>query len=708
MIATETVMNPDLRIGICGSASVGKTTLAHALARDFGLPCLREEMRDYLEASGSDLTLLPPANVESILLHLWRQRQDKERTANSFIADNCPIDFAAYALYYGCLSDLSRDALLNEALRNLDRYHAIFLLPWGVLPYEQDGIRPANPHLQLRYHYILEGLLRRHFPADKLHSLPTTLVHLEDRRRWVAERLAASSHATKPRRGIVYLVGAGPGDPNLLTLRAAQLLQQADVVAYDLLISPELLARIPAHVELLPVGRRNGMGTVEYRLHPEALARAREGKIVVRLKCGDPLLYGRGGEEAEELRAAGIPFEIVPGITAALGAAAYAGIPLTQRGVASEVLLSAGHEDRPAASTNGFASPHQQKTRTTVLYMVAHRLQANLARLQAEGYSPDTPAALIFAATTPAQHLVEGTLATLGRDLSLPSHDAPALLIVGEVVSLRKNIHWFQAGPLRQRRILVARAREGHSRIAASLRALGAEVLESPRVSVLPLADPAPLESVLAQTNHFDAIVFSCAPGARALAQSLAGHGDTDHRGLHSFPQIICIGEQAREAMHSLGMSPHATLPGSCAEALAQQSALFCEKRLLLITSNEGRPKLARELASLGAEVQSVAAYQVSYQYEDLATRGPFDLVVLPSSSAARLLLTHSSAAGIQHLPAIAIGPHTRAVAEECGATSVTVAPHDDIDAILSAVLQTLADNTSTPRNLKIDLAWSS
>lgn len=698
MIVTEAVINPDLRIGICGSASVGKTTLAHALARDLALPCLREEMRDYLEASGSDLTQLPSTDVESILLHLWRQRQEKEDTAGGFVADNCAIDFAAYALYYGCLSDQSREPLLTEALRNLDRYHAIFLLPWGVLPYEQDGIRPASPHLQLRYHYLLEGLLRRHFPAEKLQVLPTNLLRLEDRIRWVRQRLALS-HATSPSSGLVYLVGAGPGDPNLLTLRAAQLLQQADVIAYDLLISPELLAQLPAHAELLPVGRRNGMGVVEYRLHPAVMARAREGKVVVRLKCGDPLLYGRGGEEAEELRAAGIPFEIVPGITAALGAAAYTGIPLTHRGLATEVLIAPGHEVC-SASSNGFA-PHATTQRTTVLYMVAHRLQANLDRLQAGGYAPDTPAALIFAATTPAQHVIEDTLATLGQQISSSSNDAPAILIVGNVVSLRKNINWFKTGGLRRRRILLARARPSQSKIAASLRALGVEVLESPQITACPLSDSAPLAAAFSDLSRFDAVVLSCAAGVHALDQHLAGRG-----GLRTLPKIISIGEQTDTALHNLGITPHTSLNGSCAEALAPHSALFRGKNLLLITSNEGRPRLIHELASLGAQLHPVAAYQLAHRFEDLATGGPFDLIVLPSSSAARLLLTHPSTETIRHLPVVAIGLHTQAAAKECGATCVTIAPQDTIEALVSTVFELLSNPEAL--NSEINLTLSS
>lgn len=430
-----------IRIGVCGSASVGKTTLAGALAREFDVPCLREEMRSYLEHSRKNLADLPAPELEAIVLRLWREREEKERTVPAFVADNCAIDFAAYALYYGCLSAASEEVLLTTAASYLGRYDAIFLLPWGVLPYEQDGVRPSDRYLQLRYQLLLEGLLHRYVEPERLHFLPETLLRVEDRVSWATSK---TTHLLRPRsclpKGKVFLVGAGPGDPKLLTIRAAELLEQADVVAYDLLISPELIARIPARAELLAVGRRDGMGPTTYRLHPAVLERAKAGKTVVRLKSGDPLLFGRGGEEAEDLRNARIPFEIVPGITAALGAASYAGIPLTQRGEASQVLLGAGHEPERRAS----GLEENLEERTTVLYMAARRLSANLNRLQAEGYAAEMPAALVMSATTPRQRVVSGTLGTLGQLVPALAPEIPAILLVGRVVARRRYASWFE------------------------------------------------------------------------------------------------------------------------------------------------------------------------------------------------------------------------------------------------------------------------
>ncbi|HVA81114.1 MAG TPA: uroporphyrinogen-III C-methyltransferase [Candidatus Binataceae bacterium] len=255
-------------------------------------------------------------------------------------------------------------------------------------------------------------------------------------------------------QGIVYLVGAGPGDPKLLTIRALELMRSAEVVAYDELVPPEILSLVPAPAELLAVGRRHGHGTTGYRLHPIVLERARAGRVVVRLKSGDPLIFGRGAEEAEELAEAGIPFEIVPGVSAALGAAAYAGIPLTDRRYASRVTLATGH----CADADGGDSRE-----TVVLYMAAHRLKENLDRLIARGYASSTPAAYVAAATTPKQVVITATLADLAAKIDPARWPDPALVIVGEVVALRERIQWFEKMPPSERRVSRPRHRDQHA-----------------------------------------------------------------------------------------------------------------------------------------------------------------------------------------------------------------------------------------------------
>jgi uroporphyrinogen III methyltransferase/synthase len=230
--------------------------------------------------------------------------------------------------------------------------------------------------------------------------------------------------------GRVALVGAGPGDPKLLTLRAAEL------VAHDELVSEAILAMAPLSAEVLPVGRRVGHGPPTYRLHPDVLARARAGRFVVRLKAGDPLVFGRGGEEAEELAAAGIPFEIVPGITAALGAAASACIPLTHRDYAAQALLMTAHH-------GDGGMPGAVAGRTLVLYMASRKLAANLRAIAAAGWPRSTPAALVLAATTAREQTVTGTLSTLAeraKDVLAASPDLPGIVFIGDVVRVREAL----------------------------------------------------------------------------------------------------------------------------------------------------------------------------------------------------------------------------------------------------------------------------
>lgn len=481
------------------------------------------------------------------------------------------------------------------------------------------------------------------------------------------------------RQGIVYLVGAGPGDPGLLTVRALELLRAAEVVAYDTLVSQAILSLVRPGAELLPVGRRHGAGQMRYRLHPEVLARAKAGQTVVRLKAGDPLIFGRGGEEAEELKEAGIPFEIVPGVSAALGAAAYAGIPLTHRLYSSDVTFVSGHDvdgthqsltEWPrAAGGNG----------TLVLFMAARRLAANLQRLIQAGRSPDTPAAYIASATSPDQKVIVATLATLSdKTRALPS-STPALVIVGDVVHLREQIAWFEHCPLAGRRVLVARARPGRSAIAAELRALGAEVLEVPEIEAVPLNGASNIDAALARLQTFSGIVFGCAAGVEAVI---------DRASSFSVP-VIAVGPEAARALARHGIEPAACVHGACQEGLREHSGFFREGQFLLVTSEDGRPSLRDELAKLGAAVETVVAYRYVPR-TPLVPLAPIDLIVLPSSSAARAVLSGGLGEGLRDIPMVAMGPRTEEAARRYGAQHVARAKEDSSSALVSLALSTL------------------
>jgi uroporphyrinogen III methyltransferase/synthase len=351
--------------------------------------------------------------------------------------------------------------------------------------------------------------------------------------------------------GIVYLVGAGPGDPGLLTVRAAELLRTADVVAHDELIAPAILELIAPGAERIAVGRRHGKKPRPDALHPEVLARAHSGKRVVRLKSGDPFVFGRGAEEAEALAAAGIPFEIVPGITAALGAAAYTGIPLTDRRRASSVTITTGHAgfvpDLPAGAdaTGG----------TLVLYMSGQTLARSLGDLLAAGRSSETPAAYIASATRPEQRLVLGTIGDLAGRVGEATDGGPALVIVGDVVQLRQKVSWRERRPLAGRRVVVARARPAESQIARDLRRMGAEVSESPQATV-----PLPIKP--------DAVVLPSSSAATALLESASPD--------ILAARMVALGPRTAEAARALGAtSVICSAKDTVASAIAATLALL-------------------------------------------------------------------------------------------------------------------------------------
>lgn len=477
------------------------------------------------------------------------------------------------------------------------------------------------------------------------------------------------------RIGMVYLVGAGPGDPGLLTVRALELLRAADVVAYDELVSKAILSLVRPEAELLPVGRRYGEGEIGYRLHPEVLARVQAGCTVVRLKAGDPLIFGRGGEEAEELAEAGIPCMIVPGISAALGAAAYAGIPLTHRLHASDVTFLSGHDVEGSLNLTDW-SKAASGNGTLVLFMAARKLSANLQRLIQAGRSAETLAAYIASATTSEQNVIVGTLATLPENIRHVDLAIPALVIVGDVVGLRERIAWFERRPLAGRRVLVARARPGLSAMAGDLRALGAEVLESPEVQAVSLSGGAPIDTALARLHEFHGIVFGCAAGVDAVLS---------HVPTLDLP-VIAVGAAAAQALTRQGIAAEVSLRGACQEALGEQSALFQKGRFLLVTAEGGRPNLHHELTKVGAEVESVAAYRYVHRMPE-PPLPPIDLVVLPSSSAARTVLSGDVGKPLLGLPMAAIGPQTAAAASQCGAQSVSLAKEDNVASLVSLVV---------------------
>ncbi|MBH0189489.1 MAG: uroporphyrinogen-III C-methyltransferase [Nitrospira sp.] len=296
---------------------------------------------------------------------------------------------------------------------------------------------------------------------------------------------------TAPRlNGKVYLVGAGPGDPKLLTLRGKECLEQADVVLYDYLANPAILTHVSDQAERLYVGRRGkGKYPAQDEINRLLIERAQEGKTVVRLKGGDPFVFGRGGEEAEVLASAGIEFEVVPGVTAAVAAPAYAGIPVTHRTLASTVTFVTGHEDPDKPST-GVEWPRLATSHGTLVFLMGMKnLPAIVANLTAEGRSSTTPAAVIRWGTRAAQQTVVGTLADIVGKTEAAKMEPPTVIVVGDVVRLREQLNWFERRPLFGKRVLMTRAKEQAAELADLLAAYGAEPVEAPTIRIVPPED---------------------------------------------------------------------------------------------------------------------------------------------------------------------------------------------------------------------------
>jgi uroporphyrinogen III methyltransferase/synthase len=426
------------------------------------------------------------------------------------------------------------------------------------------------------------------------------------------EEAEGQGHGT----GTVYLVGAGPGDPGLLTRRGAAVLAQADVVVYDHLASGRLLELAPPGAERLCAGKSIGHCTLtQDEINTLLVARARQGKRVVRLKGGDPYLFGRGAEEAAHLRAAGIAVRVVPGVTAGLGVTAYAGIPVTHRDDASAVAFVTGHDDpeAPGRSAPGSGSRLDWSALarfpgTLVVYMGVTRLPALCRTLIRHGKAATTPAALVGSGTMAQQRTVVGTLANLAEQVAAARLGPPALLVVGDVVSRRGDLSWFEELPLFGQRIVVTRPSDEGDRAAAAFEALGAEVLQAPTVLILPPADYGPIDRAIAALDTFDWLVFTSANGVRFFLDRLEALG-RDLRALGR-AHLAAIGPATADALARYYLRADLVPDAFRSEALAAAlSPRVAGRRVLLARADRGRPLLRDELERI-ADVEQIAVYR--------------------------------------------------------------------------------------------------
>jgi len=505
------------------------------------------------------------------------------------------------------------------------------------------------------------------------------------------------------RAGVVYLVGAGPGDPGLITVRGAELVASADTILHDRLIPTEALAGARPDAELIYVGKRPGAPEMtQGALESLMIERARAGRSVVRLKGGDPFVFGRGGEEAEALAGAGVQFEVVPGVTAGVAAPAYAGVPVTHRDDASAVAFVTGHED-PAKDETALDWPALAAfPGTLVLYMGVGRLPAIAERLIANGRDAAEPAVVVERGTTPAQRTVSAPLAELPKAALEAGIGPPAIVLSGPVAARRGAIAWLERRPLHGRRVVVTRARAQASGLSATLGALGAEVVELPAIRIVPrLGSPEVRDAV--QSIHAYALVCLTSPnGAALLFDALAAAG-RDARALAS-ATVAAIGPGTARELADHGIRADIVPESSTAEGLVEALGDFevSGRPVLIARAAEARELLPESLRERGANVDVVALYDTVAEDPDPETIEASleaDYVTFTSSSTVRNLV---AALGDRVPPAariVSIGPVTSRAAREAGLRVDVEAVRHDIDGLVEALLADASDGEGGRRD---------
>ncbi|MDX9786566.1 MAG: uroporphyrinogen-III C-methyltransferase [Desulfobacterales bacterium] len=498
--------------------------------------------------------------------------------------------------------------------------------------------------------------------------------------------------------GKVYLVGAGPGDPDLISVRGLKCIQAADVIIYDYLASPALLKHAPAAAELIYVGKKGGYHTQSQEsINALIVEKAMTGATVARLKGGDPYIFGRGGEEAQVLVERGIAFEVVPGVTSAIAAAAYAGIPLTHRDFTSTLAFVTGHEN---PGKNGSSIDWEALAKgvgTIVFFMGVKNLPQITRQLVAHGKPADTPVALIRWGTTSRQVTVVGTLETIVEKVANAKLKPPAITVIGEVVRLRETLNWFENRPLFGKTIVVTRAREQASDLVERLSDSGAECLECPTIKIVPLEDNAPLLQAMDHLADYDWLIFTSVNGVKFFFQTLFETG-RDARALGNIGTAV-IGPATAQCLLNNGLRadivPSSYRAESVIEAFAKEN--IQGKKILLPRALEARPILPVELTRMGAQVDEVPVYRTLKDLDnavDLVARleeGSIDMITFTSSSTAKnfkaLLPEDRFSDLLDGVTIAAIGPITADTAASLGMPAQLVADTYTIDGLCNAIL---------------------
>jgi uroporphyrinogen III methyltransferase/synthase len=528
------------------------------------------------------------------------------------------------------------------------------------------------------------------------------------------------------RQGVVYLVGAGPGDPGLMTARSLQLIASADAIFHDRLIPPGALDGARENAELIYVGkapgdvpvergpyghRSTGTSVAQGETNERLIEAARAGKSVVRLKGGDPFVFGRGGEEGEALREAGIEFEVVPGVTAGVAASAYAGIPVTHRDDASAVAFVTGHEDPDKAETALDWEGLARFPGTLVFYMGVKRLGENAAALIGAGRDASEPAAAVERGTMDGQRTVVATLGTLAEAVEREAIRAPALIVVGPVVERREALAWLECRPLHGRRVVVTRARAQASGLAATLRDLGAEVVELPAIRIEPRIESDEVRRAVGRIGEYALICLTSPNGVRLLFEALGAAG-LDARALAGGKKneqveqgvagatgrppestaIAAIGPGTARALAEHGIAADVVPERFVAEALVEALAsVEVEGRQVLIArAAEARDILPDALRERGAEVDVVSLYETVREEpapEAIEAAQAADYVTFTSSSTVRNLTEALGDRFPQDARIVSIGPISSEAVRDAGLEVDVEAEHHDIDGLIAALL---------------------
>ena len=495
----------------------------------------------------------------------------------------------------------------------------------------------------------------------------------------------------KNQSGICYLTGVGPGDLGLVTLKARSVIGTADVVVYDYLCNQEILAWAPKTAELIYAGKKEGTHTIlQEEINALLIEKTKAGKRVVRIKGGDPLLFGRGGEEAEALVHARLPFEIIPGVSSAFAVPAYAGIPVTHREHSSQLTVFTGHEDTKKQNPAVDYASLVKQPGTKVMLMGVKRLEEIASAMLANGADPKMPVALIRWGTTPRQRTVRGPLSEIARIVREEEFTAPAVAVFGEVVSLRDKLNWFETKPLFGKRIVVTRARQQAGELTGQLAALGADVYELPTIRIEPPRDLLEFGQMVQDAHSYDWLVFTSPNGVSAFFEMFFKIYD-DTREIGGV-RIAAVGPataaRVREFHLHVDLQPEQSVAEGVIRAFVKEGSVENQK-ILLARADKGRDLLPVELTKMGAIVDEAIAYRTLPE-TDGAGIARFreegaDLITFASSSSVENFMALELTLP-QGLRTASIGPATSKTMGALGLQVDIEAKHHDLPGLVAAI----------------------